>query len=186
MWQRQNDAFVWTDLDGTPYRLLSFNQSATGVYIVYPDAHYSFHRDGNCHTRSAEHVSEPLPEMPYRIQPLAEVEMRLLGSHWFSVNRDSFRTYGEKILRPPATSRSLRIDRSDFGPLTQPFLDVFLYKTSRRDEVIDWVRRRTWHNPTTQWLDVREYPIDDHHKILGVFLHRLDYRIEEEHEPCSD
>jgi len=186
VWQHENEAFVWTELDGEAYRLLRFNQSSTGVYLVYPDSHHSFHRDGKCHTRSAKHVAEPQPEVPYKIQPLAEIETRLLGTHMFSMNPNSVRTYGERIPRPSDNSRSLRINRSDFRPLTQPVLDLFLYNRSKRGDVIDWIMRRSGHNPSTECLDFKEYALDCHSKILGAFLQRLDYSIAPETTKCEE
>src|ERR1700722_20358131 len=108
-WMYENDAFIWTDLDGDAYQLILFNQSRTGVYVVYSDFHQSFHRDGNCHSRPAK-GAEYLAEVPYKLPPLAQIQTHLLGSHWFSTNPDAVRSFGRRIPHPSPTSGALFIN----------------------------------------------------------------------------
>ena len=163
---KDRGAFVWTELSGQAYRLVGFNQSGRGVYIVGNESHMSFHRDGNCHTRSAEGAAEEAPELPFKLPALKDIEVHRLAAQWLSINPDAIRSFGCPIPKPSADSQAVYIDRDAFGPNSQPILECFLYSSTKRAEVIASVELSNGHYPHMECLDFKEYVLDRQAKIL--------------------
>ena len=125
-WLTSRGAFVWTLVGDEAYRLLWFNQSRGGVYLFHPDKyHLSIHTDGNSHSKWPKDGPESVPDLPFKLRPIKELELHMIGGEHCSLYPDQVRHLGEPIPRPAENSLSLFADPSLFGPLTQLVIESF-------------------------------------------------------------
>jgi hypothetical protein len=181
-WSISREAYVWTLAGDDAYKLLWFNQSKGGVYCCHPDgSHLSIHSDGNGFSRRPKNYPELVQDSSFKLPPIAELDFHMIQGEWRSLHPDQVRHFGSRMIqRPRANSRALFVNPSQFGPLTQLVIESCLYRHNQRDSVRCWARGHHMHSSHLDPLISREYELDNHDKLLRIFIYRARFEATED------
>ncbi len=175
-WQESKQAFVWTLVEGEARPILLYNQSKRGVYVIFPNSyHISIHTDGRSHIRSGHEISKKIREMPFTLPPLAAIESHFLQAIHLATPPHTEDSHRGGIAQPPPDSAAIFLDPAAFPWGTQPMIESAVYIAAKREELHAWLQMSLVQRPNMDLLQMREYPLDDHKKFLGVFLYRVRY-----------
>ena len=168
-WQREHEAFIWTVIDEQAYRLLLFNHSPKGIFIVQPNGeHLSIHTDGySCNRLTEAQKEEGIPEIPFRLPPIKDTRAHLALSIYTPMYRDYVTRTAKKIPSPNRESGSIFLDMSRFPVGTKMVVETFFYAPHVSAEMPRIIAVRPFEQ-----LAFKEYPLEKHSKLLGVVVYR--------------
>ena len=103
--------------------------------------------------------------------PLAKIENCFIGGMWPSLHPISIREFGRRLRRVDE-SKAILLNPTEFPLGARPVLEYGVFAPNRREQMIASLRLGLLERPQMDLLARREYPLDDHDKILVVSLYR--------------
>ena len=168
--------WIWTDVENRPYALKWFNQSAGGVFDFQSDGyHFALHTDGNCHIRWPKGPRQH-PDISFVERPIRDIAIRWIGGAHLSVNPSVVKAMGKPLRASQISPRSIYVDPANFGPWIGLVIESVMFEPSLRDAVADHIRHGLDFRSHMALLESREYPLDYHGKLLGVYVYSAQHR----------
>jgi len=180
--------YVWMSVGDKAYRLLRFNESGGGVYVIDEDprnrrvARYKFslHTNGKSHGRTS---GEKHKHEEFTLAPIKDSSTHLMVSQWRPIHPDVIRDTAPIIkTRPPANSESIFIGdaRDLFEPYCNLVVETYLYDREKSLEIETHVHSNMPHRQHMELKLFKRFPLEYHPlKVFGVAIYIAQLKHEE-------